>query len=92
MYNILKLTSESIIQPHTNNHINGPLLHYIIELTIISFNYCICTSISTKYNSKNKELECWKVQILEIEFIIFKDFFFKNLTLIPQNRYSTPRG
>jgi hypothetical protein len=38
MYNILKLTSESIIQPHTNNHINGPLLHYVTELAIISFN------------------------------------------------------
>jgi hypothetical protein len=56
---------------------NGAFLHYITELTIIPFNYCIYTFISTKYNSKNRKLEGWKVQILEIEILIFKKLFFQ---------------
>jgi len=59
---------------HYPNHIpttlkcfdtNGPLLHYIMELAIISFNDYICTSMSTKYNLKIKEPQCLRVQILE---------------------------
>jgi hypothetical protein len=41
---------------------------------------------------EEKNHNAWQFKFWKIQILIFKEIFLKSLILIPQNRYSTPRG